>query len=202
VGAMDEKKLLFNNKQDKRLQILAAAAKIFTAKGFHPTKVEEIATAAGVGKGTVYEYFSSKTEVFREMLSYLLEFYKQYFEERLDRSKSVREQLFTIMSTHAHFLKNNKDLFSLILEPHQPIDEETQAWLVAERREILDGLAQIIQTGIERGELKPVNTFVAAQILLGTMISFSGEVFLAKKDWDYQEIINHILEILFQGLEC
>jgi len=199
---MDDKNLFFGEKQDKRLQILAAAAKVFTAKGFHPTKVEEIASEAGVGKGTVYEYFSSKTEVFKEMLFHLLEFYKRYFEERLDRSKSVREQLFTIMSTHANFLKNNKDLFSLILEPHQPIDEETQAWLVAERREILDGLAKIIQSGIERGELRPVNTFVAAQILLGIMISFSGEVFLAKKDWDHQEIINHILDILFQGLGC
>ena len=47
-------------KQNKRELILAAAQEIFFAKGYYNTTSEEIAKRAGVGKGTLYQYFDSK----------------------------------------------------------------------------------------------------------------------------------------------
>lgn len=187
--------------QDKRTQILSAAAKIFTAKGFHQAKVEEIAAAAGVGKGTVYEYFTSKTEIFQEMLSYMLELYQQYFEDNLDYSRPVREQLYLIMTTHLHYLTENKVMFNFMLEPHLTLNKEMQEWLFAKKSEFLDGLAKLLKLGVDRGELRPIDPFAGAQILFGIMISLSGEVFLDRNGLDYQEVINHVLDILFKGLE-
>ncbi|MDT3700857.1 MAG: TetR/AcrR family transcriptional regulator, partial [Thermincola sp.] len=60
---------------DKRKKILKAAVKVFSQKGFHAAKVDEIAQLADVGKGTVYEYFSSKEEVFQEMFKAGMQFY-------------------------------------------------------------------------------------------------------------------------------
>ncbi|MFA9423591.1 MAG: TetR/AcrR family transcriptional regulator, partial [Sedimentibacter sp.] len=50
----------------KRKDILLVARALFKKKGFHNTKMEEIALNAGVGKGTLYEYFTSKQEIFDE----------------------------------------------------------------------------------------------------------------------------------------
>ena len=50
--------------QDKHQLILAAAADIFAAQGFYQATIEQIADAAGVGKGTVYLYFKSKKGLF------------------------------------------------------------------------------------------------------------------------------------------
>lgn len=183
------------------MQILAAAAKVFSAKGFHQAKVEEIASAAGVGKGTVYEYFTSKNEIFQEMLRSMLELYQQYFEEIIDTNRPVCEQLYVIMDTHLHFLAENRAMFNFILEPHPSLDAEMQNWMLTKRSDFLDGLAKLLQAGVERGELKPVDTFLAAQIVFGTMVTLSGEVFLGKKGMNYKEVINHTLEILFKGLE-
>lgn len=52
------------NKTEKCNNIAAAALNLFAEKGYAATSVEEIADAAGIGKGTVYEYFSSKEEIF------------------------------------------------------------------------------------------------------------------------------------------
>lgn len=49
-----------NAKLSKRDMILAAAIRVFSQKGYHHTRMEEIAIEAGIGKGTIYEYFSSK----------------------------------------------------------------------------------------------------------------------------------------------
>ena len=44
-------------KKGKRELILEAAINVFSTKGYHNTRMEEIASQAGVGKGTIYEYF-------------------------------------------------------------------------------------------------------------------------------------------------
>ncbi|MFM8439647.1 MAG: TetR/AcrR family transcriptional regulator, partial [Candidatus Kapaibacterium sp.] len=48
----------------KRDLLVRAAVTVFSQKGFHAAKMQEIADAAGVGKGTMYEYFDTKDELF------------------------------------------------------------------------------------------------------------------------------------------
>ncbi len=49
-------------------EILAAASRLFVERGYAATRMEEIAAAAGVTKGTLYLYFKSKEELFRAMV--------------------------------------------------------------------------------------------------------------------------------------
>src|SRR5204863_5003631 len=48
----------------KRSQILRAATDVFSAREFHVVPVDDVATAAGVGKGTLYLYFPTKEQLF------------------------------------------------------------------------------------------------------------------------------------------
>ena len=52
------------DKDAKRREIIRAAAAVFTRSGYHVAKMQDIATAAEIGKGTIYEYFSTKEELF------------------------------------------------------------------------------------------------------------------------------------------
>ena len=51
-------------KEDKQKQIIRAAAEVFAKKGFARTVMADIALQAGIGKGTTYEYFKSKEDLF------------------------------------------------------------------------------------------------------------------------------------------
>ena len=67
------------DKAKKREAILKAAMVVFSRDGYHQAKMEEIAKEAEIGKGTVYEYFRSKTDLFlalhEHMVSQLKGFY-------------------------------------------------------------------------------------------------------------------------------
>ena len=52
------------NREKKQAAILAAALGVFSEKGFAAAKIIDIAAAAKVGKGTIYEYFRSKDDLF------------------------------------------------------------------------------------------------------------------------------------------
>ena len=54
-------------KESKRAAILQAAAKMFEGRRFDEVKLDEIAAAAGVGKGTLYLYFNNKDDLFAQM---------------------------------------------------------------------------------------------------------------------------------------
>ena len=62
-------------------EILAAARKVFAVSGFNETTMDEIAAAAGIAKGTVYLYFSSKKEIYLAAL-------KQGLTELMDRTRT------------------------------------------------------------------------------------------------------------------
>ncbi len=51
-------------KAETRKAITASAVQLFTEKGFEKTSIEDIAREAGIGKTTVYTYFSTKDEIF------------------------------------------------------------------------------------------------------------------------------------------
>lgn len=54
--------------EERRAQLMAFAAARFAENGFHPTSVAEIVQGLGVGKGVFYWYFTSKDELFLEIL--------------------------------------------------------------------------------------------------------------------------------------
>lgn len=54
--------------EDRRLAILAAATEVFRARGYKAASMAEIAERTGGSKATLYSYFSSKDELFREVM--------------------------------------------------------------------------------------------------------------------------------------
>ena len=55
--------------ENKRRQVIAIAAKFFSASPYHKVRLDEIATEAGIGKGTIYIYFKNKEDLYYCMVT-------------------------------------------------------------------------------------------------------------------------------------
>ena len=85
------------NKLDKQRRIVAAATALFQAKGFEDTTTAEIATAAGIGAGTLYLYVESKEELLvSAFVNVAVEAWTEAF-ELVDRSAKVVDQIMTLL---------------------------------------------------------------------------------------------------------
>ena len=69
------------DKEQKKRKIVAAALKVFASKGYKATRTSDIAAAAGIGKGTIYEYFRSKEELIEAIFESLFLDYELRLEE-------------------------------------------------------------------------------------------------------------------------
>ena len=92
--------------EEKRRQILDAAVRVFARKGFHTSRVGDIAEEAGVAHGLLYHYFSSKDEVletvFRENWGVLLERIHAVEEARRACPEQLRHVAAILLRTWLH----------------------------------------------------------------------------------------------------
>ncbi|WP_067927673.1 TetR/AcrR family transcriptional regulator [Alicyclobacillus shizuokensis] len=55
-------------RDERKEQILAAAAEVFARNGYVGTRIDDIASAAGISKGLIYHYFGGKEEIFNTLI--------------------------------------------------------------------------------------------------------------------------------------
>lgn len=104
------------DKDSRRAQLIEAAARVFSHRGYSASRVSEIATEAGVGKGTVYEYFSSKEDLFFAVF----EDHQERIRERVDRvltdGGSALERLEKLLAEAAAIAEDDRELHGVTLD--------------------------------------------------------------------------------------
>src|SRR5436190_8937301 len=87
--------------------ILEAARKVFARKGFYEAKVEDIAEAAGVAKGTVYLYYDSKRDVYFAALKFgIAQMYSSLLDE-VNKVSTPEEQLKALIAAKLAYYDEN-----------------------------------------------------------------------------------------------
>ena len=94
------------DKKEKRGRILDAAIRIFAQRGVKNTKIVDIAEAAGIGKGTVYEYFQSKDEIISASFRYFMEHMGEVIGRRVSTLTDPLDKLMAYFSGWADILES------------------------------------------------------------------------------------------------
>lgn len=187
-------------KGGKREQIIQAAGRVFARRGFHPAKVEEIAQEAGVGKGTVYEYFSSKRQLFQEMLVQVSERNLEGLKAAISGPGSVAERLEGLIRANLSFLRAHREMAQILLTDYPPVGEEVRQWFFRRRQELLEAISRLLGEGTERGEIRPLDANLAAEVVLGAVAAVSSRVICGPEAGPVEHLAGEVSEILLRGL--
>jgi len=104
------------DKTEKRKQIALAAMRVFADTGFERTTIEAVSRAAGVGKGTVYEYFANKAELIEGALGALLDEYMALLSPAMDERAPAVETLRSITTAFVDALSEFGTLYHFFVE--------------------------------------------------------------------------------------
>lgn len=109
AGVRDQKK------KQTRKAILEAALDLFSSRGYEQTSIDQLAQAAGIGKGTVYSYFQTKSEIFLAFCEEQLEFVYQELAARSNPETPLLEQLLTLFMGEFRFVSRNREFGRILL---------------------------------------------------------------------------------------
>lgn len=199
---------MVKGKNSKRDMILETAYDLFLNKGYWETKIIDIADAAGIGKGTVYEYFESKDEIFFELFkTRVAAGYESLTElpcKKISCERKVEEYLDIELTNSSKYAVNKSFLIDLMMKSdafRNPALIESIHELVKKKFSILHG---IIKEGINTGEFRKTDSELAAISLMGAINFFISinymhlepfELLPASKtsDWNREEFLDLIL---------
>lgn len=153
----------------KKNNIIKIAANLFSQKSFHDVTMDEIAEKVGVAKGTIYLYFSSKDNLYLEILEHTFGSIEALLEKEVNTASLAPEKLKNVLAIIIKFYRGNIDVLKILSRDETHLIQEhhdlTEKW----RLRRIELYEKIIEKGIKEGSFKTRNTELAALILYGAV---------------------------------
>lgn len=99
---------------ERRREIVTAAREVFARRGYRAATLDEIAEKAAFAKGTLYNYFTSKEDLFRDILNSLLEDMRQVAVSVVKRRGNSREKFQLFARGVMEYYRANEDLLRIV----------------------------------------------------------------------------------------
>jgi AcrR family transcriptional regulator len=163
------------DRQEKRQQLLDAAKEVFVRHGFASTRVADIAERAGVAKGTVYEYFRSKEELFFALFESTNRLIRERADDLVERYPSPRERLAALFLLSGTILIEQRELYPMmnldfwVTSRGSAYETEFTSAVEALYRQYRELVADTIREGQRAGEFRSdVDAGGIATVLVST----------------------------------
>jgi len=160
--------------EHRRKEILTAAREAFARHGYAATTMEEIAAAADISKGSLYNYFQNKDALFEQVLVAYVLGVEEEVEASLAQQSGAAEKIAQLISHWYRRLGGIRDMSRLVLEFWATAAHEEAGRISGTLSDLYarwrDRLAEIIAEGIAGGEFSDeCNPSIQAALLLGLL---------------------------------
>jgi len=191
---------------DKKQQIVQAAIKVFAEKGLEKGKIADIARKADIGKGTVYEYFSSKDDIFSAIENYVVQGMLQDLDQFIKIDLPPREKL-------KHIIDRSMEAF---LSMGESLLIVTELWAQSARglwhgssemaiRGMYDSyrntIISILEAGIDSGDFRPMDRDGVATLLLAFMDGLIWQYMIMNDPEAFGRVWKEAVKSFFRGIE-
>ncbi len=168
-------------RERRRQQIMVAAKRVFSEKGFSRTTMEDIAKEAELSPGTLYLYFKNKDELFASLTLRILQYLHIRLEHLMSDAESDSEKK---MEALKNALYDVYEFDSLILinmfhlqssETLKNLSDELRLEIETLSRKAINSIATLFREGMEKDDYIDIHPVACADILWAL---FSGVVLL------------------------
>ena len=189
--------------KERKKQILDAAERVFSERGFDKARMDDIVEASGLSKGALYWYYKSKDAIIRALLErvFISELKEADGLVEADGSATDRIRLFVGFAVREY--KRFEKLLPLAYEfialayRRKPVRETVVGYF----KGYVEMLATIIQQGVDAGEFRPCDPHAVAKALIAMYEGIALLWFLDPSQGDWDQMAEMPLTLLLAGLQ-
>jgi AcrR family transcriptional regulator len=188
--------------------ILEAAERILRRDGYDGASIDDIATAADVGIGSIYQHFGSKEGLLLAMIERAIEANQRYLGQGFAAEGTPIEKLAQVQQAYLRFCAEQPFYFDLIILEYErrasTYAPEAVARISAIATEVLDRIALLIGDAQAAKEIRPLDARNAARFLWaalnGLLAAARRPDELKLNPEELQAVLTTGMEIVLQGL--
>jgi AcrR family transcriptional regulator len=191
-------------KENKKTEIMKVSLKLFAKKGFYNTTIADIAKEMGMSVGNMYNYFTSKESLAKELLIYTSKIFGEKLKEINDMNIPSKDKIKKIVELYFTMAENEPELVDYFMRVYLSNKEifsngcEGMLCVSAFVTEIMI----FFEEGVRRKELKNQDFFSAFGLFMGYL---GGLVFLSKEGIlpkPLNEYIESVSENIYNALKA
>jgi len=194
----NEQKVVLDEYMQKKL--CEAATGILVEYGIENITMDKVAEAAGVAKGTIYNYFKDKNQLLSTISDTVLNpIFKRITKlansnsEALFKLEEIAKIMFEAFSHHKRFfILLHETRNSGMLGNKKPLEK---------RNEFISILRRIIEAAMKDGQLRVSNPLVVAEIFAGMVMSINISKIIIGTERPIQEDLNIVMSIFTNGIQ-
>jgi AcrR family transcriptional regulator len=181
----------------RKRQLMAFAAARFADHGYHPTSVAEIVKGLGVGKGVFYWYFSSKEELFLEILRDAQQDLRRRQKAAINDLDDPMLRIEHGIRASMHWSAEHRDLANLFLFA---VTEERFAHSLRKGQEVaVADAVHHVKDAIAEGKVPDADPVMLAHAILGVTKEFA-RTFIHERGEDSEAVATAAVEFCLGGL--
>jgi len=190
---------------NKRELIIEAAIKVFARDGLEKGKIADIAKEAGIGKGTVYEYFSSKEDIFQAIEHYVFTDFNLIFDQLSSSSLSPPQKLTALMENALDMFMEMGDVMLILMElwaqaGRGHVHGSDPSLFVEYYDDFRQRVESILEDGIKTGELRKMNKEGVATLLLAFMDGLVWQFVILNEPEKFNKIKSEAIKSFMRGI--
>lgn len=156
----------------RRTQIRRVAAELFDARGYRETSMEDIATAIGIKKASLYYYFEGKDQLLVELHEEMIELIISQQQARIERADlSPQQMLLEIMADLVRLQETHPGYSKIFFERYRELPDEVRAAISAKRDHYQSMLVDVLRDGMRVGEFGAIDIELTATAVLAGLFA-------------------------------
>jgi len=158
-----------NGKELKRKKIIESAAILFSRKSYHEVMMEDVAKLASIAKGTVYNYFSSKEELYFSIMKVRMEKLNSSLKEIISEQRGVVDSLHSYILHLYMFMMKYQNFFMMYRKESLGTDYILCTELIELEKDYKKILKDIIRHGKKEGIFRDIDDEFGVDLVLGSI---------------------------------
>jgi AcrR family transcriptional regulator len=186
--------------EDTRARILDAAVRRFAIAGYDAASVDDICAEAGVSKGAFYHHYPTKQAIFLALMQGWLGMIDLGM--KAVHKDTVPETLVQMTNLLPGVFAAAEDRLPMFLEFWLQASRDENIWkaMIAPYHHYQEHFAKLVEDGISEGSLKPVDSHVAAQVIVSLAVGLVLQGVLDPHAADWEKTARESMQILMNGL--
>ena len=156
-------------KEKKRERMLEVAAELFSKKNYHEVMMDDVAHLTDVAKGTVYNYFSSKEELYFTIMSSKLENLNTSLKNKITSEISIIDSLHTYVIHLYMFMMKYQNFFLMYQKEYMNAQNEFCDELRGMSDKLKSILSDVIYRGKRENQFRDVDESFTVKLVLGSI---------------------------------
>ncbi len=187
------------DKDQKRRNIALSCEALLLQKGIKNLTIAEIAKTAGVGKGTIYEYFKNKDEIVFEIITLFIDQHQNRLRDIIAEEKSTKTKLYDFLAllhleSEKEHLKLYREFIAISLQSATP---EMVAFSTKCHISFVETVQELIQVGIDKREIIPQSLgLVNTLMIYGTGLVVEAKLIHADALRQIEEMLDNWFKII------